>query len=576
VCDQPTDRLPSRTQAPSLLRLHVGHCRWHGLPSLAARAHAAREYVKVSRCPSTFFNYSFVIPSSFLRYSFGIPSLFRNIFLSTTRVACRLSRAVPFVRMADTGHPPTKVRRESIRHDVFDWHAAAASQQNLDAMVGQYLQKPSSVTFASHIRANLPHLQLSTDGMALHLACATGVHEFQLEANSLPACHRFANFMLERVARGVASCPDVYGYDGYIRVLAQVSPDAQERRTLMLDTKRRLCMQLPKLPGVWQMLEYVFDHFGLPVDAWLEYLVGFHGLVQDNTNQTTFTWHDDATPTRTINQSVVTVVIQCTDTLSAMRVVSFEPFYYTRVGHACMFFGYAPHQTIPRKVDESQRCEPVVKCTFFLHPDKLCALQPSRDLNQVTRRQHYTFSNVPKDACLRFLRSRGELESKETGKPLTQTGFVFRSALISLSNMLQTSDGKMGDYPEPHFFVEFGKYGVTGIVWYSTHTNDKFRFRPRAEGQGPRPRPPTIGQLWCIAAYKGGGKALHDAFCEELSNKNVCTLEAPLAICKETKGDWFEQLGWFNPLSKARVADGDILYKHLDGLLTNTETNTDG
>jgi hypothetical protein len=56
----------------------------------------------------------------------------------------------------------------------------------------------------------------------------------------------------------------------------------------------------------------------------------------------------------------------------------------------------------------------------------------------------------------------------------------------------------------------------------------------------------------------------------------VCTLEAPLAICKETKGDWFEQLGWFNPLSKARVADGDILYKHLDGLLTNTETNTDG
>ena len=73
-----------------------------------------------------------------------------------------------------------------------------------------------------------------------------------------------------------------------------------------------------------------------------------HFLLQDASEQASFTWHADAYDIGHEGQHMTTIIVNLSDECSAMRMWGFGPHLFREMGSACAFAGAALHESVPR------------------------------------------------------------------------------------------------------------------------------------------------------------------------------------------------------------------------------------
>ena len=74
-----------------------------------------------------------------------------------------------------------------------------------------------------------------------------------------------------------------------------------------------------------------------------------HFLLQDQTQQASFSWHADADDIGHEGIHMTTVIVSLSNVPSCMRMWGFQPFLFEGAGAACAFAGAATHESVPRK-----------------------------------------------------------------------------------------------------------------------------------------------------------------------------------------------------------------------------------
>ena len=74
-----------------------------------------------------------------------------------------------------------------------------------------------------------------------------------------------------------------------------------------------------------------------------------HFLLQDDSQQASFSWHDDASDIGHEGMHMTTVIVSLSKVPSCMRMWGFQPFLFEGVGAACAFAGAATHESVPHK-----------------------------------------------------------------------------------------------------------------------------------------------------------------------------------------------------------------------------------
>ena len=78
-----------------------------------------------------------------------------------------------------------------------------------------------------------------------------------------------------------------------------------------------------------------------------------HFLLQDETEQASFSWHDDAYDLELSSKmhasEMTTVIVSLSEACSGMRIWGCEPVLYRGQGDAVAFPGAAAHETLPRR-----------------------------------------------------------------------------------------------------------------------------------------------------------------------------------------------------------------------------------
>ena len=87
-----------------------------------------------------------------------------------------------------------------------------------------------------------------------------------------------------------------------------------------------------------------------------------HFLLQDDSQQASFSWHDDASDIGHKGMHMTTVIVSLSIVPSCMRMWGFQPFLFQGVGAACAFAGAALHESVPRCTGSA---EPVRKVALF-------------------------------------------------------------------------------------------------------------------------------------------------------------------------------------------------------------------
>ena len=72
-----------------------------------------------------------------------------------------------------------------------------------------------------------------------------------------------------------------------------------------------------------------------------------HFLLQDNSEQASFSWHDDASDIGHEGMHMTTVIVNLSAHPSCMRMWGFQPFLFQGTGAACAFAGAALHESVP-------------------------------------------------------------------------------------------------------------------------------------------------------------------------------------------------------------------------------------
>ena len=87
-----------------------------------------------------------------------------------------------------------------------------------------------------------------------------------------------------------------------------------------------------------------------------------HFLLQDDSQQASFSWHDDASDVGHEGMHMTTVIVSLSIVPSCMRMWGFQPFLFEGEGAACAFAGAALHESVPRCTGSA---EPVRKVALF-------------------------------------------------------------------------------------------------------------------------------------------------------------------------------------------------------------------
>ena len=465
--------------------------------------------------------------------------------------------------------------------------AMAANEKNLACLASLYARKPESVNEAMRVRRESTRLRFQPSGPEFCGSATTGIVGHTLQ--QLGATRAFEQYMLSPDNRdgggmlqvGGQSVPGYYSYDA---IAVELNASLQASRST---APRNPCWLVERCPGAYDMLCEVCSYLRLPIDEWKARLAAFHGLIHDHTHQLSFTWHCVCEDVSGLPSDIVTVVVQCSDGATGMRLLGHDVFVYSR-GRVAMFPGLACHQSVPR-ADNSGA--PIVKAVYFLrrglrkaklvisrhHPSlksPTCELErlrqclsskPSALLLSDWEGEYWPPAASPLwNSCLQFVLERREKEFIEEGhlsmpKVATEETVgsdsvttVTGSALSGLWTALQRRS-KYGDYGAPAFYVEFdeapgrdpshlGAIRVTGIVWFSA-----------LDGRE--------ADIYRIAAFKGGGVALHHNFCAKMRTRGFRQLRISMKSCIVKRGAWLRGLGWREHLGRAgsNVRDGDVL-----------------
>ena len=201
----------------------------------------------------------------------------------------------------------------------------------------------------------LEHLPLSPD---------TGVHAFTV---SQPCCERLLSYLEDRanytddgfLRMGATQFP---GYGAYPNVHAPLGQIAalQERRTVRAHGLQEVAAVLRSMPLVLQLVNEVRRALRLPEPSGTAVQVksgklikALHFLLQDETEQASFSWHDDAydlaIPNKKHASEMTTVIVNLATECSGMRIWGCGPHLYREQGDAVAFPGAASHETLPRR-----------------------------------------------------------------------------------------------------------------------------------------------------------------------------------------------------------------------------------
>ena len=120
----------------------------------------------------------------------------------------------------------------------------------------------------------------------------------------------------------------------YVNKLLKEEPLLSE---LVQDVRRQLGLPMPR-KGVMQ-----------PAG---KSILALHFLCQDETQQSSFSWHADDEDIRqcgaTRRYDMTTVIVNFSEVISGMRIWGMQPVLYLYRGHAVAFPGSALHESLPR------------------------------------------------------------------------------------------------------------------------------------------------------------------------------------------------------------------------------------
>ena len=438
---------------------------------------------------------------------------------------------------------------------LFDWSEADVGETDERGTSNwikrlQLFEKPEALRLRATTRLRTGHYPLAlTQYVSKHVSSCYGVWETNLDRK---ASRLLAEYVLDRRNRtpeGILIVGDTMrpGYATYDNMVVPVRAAVQQARTSVAFTKSALISFRDNLPGFLELMNGVLRAFGVPEAKWDKFIPQAHVIIFDSTNQTTFGWHDDVRNTSgRIHRDAITVNVQCSESITAMRVYGFEPFFFTSAGHTGAFPSIAWHQSVPWLNPPPSWV--AVKCVFFCNPEiatrhvPIAQPQPPRGWPD-DGYMALSPAEVTQEHC-QFVTERGRAELKDAFDAFGDSGhgtpgqdderpFKANSSLVSLHTVLQNCI--QGQRPpsarvkDSWFYTQFNHGRVTGIVWYD-----------------PKVKSATV-EVFGIAANRGTGSKLHEVFCKYLEHEtasNVKMLLAPLDSCKVNAKLWLEGLGW--------------------------------
>ena len=197
------------------------------------------------------------------------------------------------------------------------------------------------------------------------LSADTCVHAFHIER---AVCEKLClilddpkNYNSEKAL--VLAGKEFPGYAGYPYVHADggVSPFVQQRRTVRFQGATEINFLLREVQEIWDLVQAVRHALGLPLpnrgvlQPGGKKIKAMHLLLQDETQQASFSWHNDAEDilvkgetSRSAAEEMTTVVVSLSEVRSAMRIWGCTPVVYEGRGSAVAFPGAALHETVPR------------------------------------------------------------------------------------------------------------------------------------------------------------------------------------------------------------------------------------
>ena len=150
---------------------------------------------------------------------------------------------------------------------------------------------------------------------------------------------------------------------------------AAQRKTVRVSGKTACDNVLAGQPEVRQLVDAVRRALRLP-DARRDPLAprpsqpqgktirAMHFILQDHSQQASFSWHDDSRDIGHEGYHMTTIIVSLSTELSCMRVWGFEPHLFDGMGAACAFPGAALHESVPRS-PVAPAGKPVRKVALF-------------------------------------------------------------------------------------------------------------------------------------------------------------------------------------------------------------------
>ena len=447
----------------------------------------------------------------------------------------------------------------------FDWTATYFGERNRKCIYHLYRNRPDTIFLALELQRKQHWIQLFLRGPSFLLCPSLGLYDFRLHSSALEAAKVFEKHMLSSrntsgILVGTNGVPTP-GYNTYDSLVVDLQPFLQQSRTVIPQRgKPALYNFIEYTPGLLVILQEVLHQFGVGLDDWKQYIAGFHGLVADASKQTAFAWHSDTEDIKGLRPDVITVIVQCTDDVTAMRILGCKPFYFDSAGHVAAFFGHAAHQSIPWK-DPINPLRSACKAVFFLHP--MPGVNSSLTMH-AHERVHLTLEReADRIACMQFVLKRRDLEFEEVRANIPQKATMETTSSSSITCIKESSLSSLWcalsgplqldvwQHGQPEFYIRWTvshPRTVTGVVWYSVTKRSSLLYH-----------------LYGIAAFKGEGVPLHEAFCRFLVSCGCERIEAPMPICRIKRGRWLQSLGWrlSGTHSGLQVRDGDLLFLDL-------------
>ena len=217
----------------------------------------------------------------------------------------------------------------------------------------------------------LEHVRLKAD---------TGVHAFQVDRGVCEELRSFLATTSNYNEHGYLMLAGTQfpGYGGYPFVHAPGghASYAQELRTVRVHSKRNVNAVLRSTPQLWALVVAVRCALMLPTPRKGQQqtagksIVALHFLVQDETQQAVFSWHDDGEDLQEISarygvDHMTSVIMNLSDACSGMRIWGCAPALYRVQGDAVAFPGRALHESLPRSGDAPAECAVFKVALFF-------------------------------------------------------------------------------------------------------------------------------------------------------------------------------------------------------------------